>query len=109
MMFLAALVIVGFYFEKRRSVAATLAMCGSGVGMAVVAPFIAHLLNEFEWKGCVALISGLVLQGLVLGECDVTSGTNVSLLAGGDWVKVTQYSHYNNITQYSYYNTIQLL
>lgn len=68
MMFLASLVIVGFYFEQKRLFAATISMCGSGVGMALMAPFVAHLLDEFEWKGCLALISGLILQGLVLGR-----------------------------------------
>ena len=69
MMFLAAIVIVGFYFEERRSVAATLAMCGSGAGISLMAPLITHLLEEFEWKGGIVLLSGVVLQGVVLGEC----------------------------------------
>jgi len=66
-MFMAAMVIVGFYFEKRRSIAATLAMCGSGVGMSTVAPLVTYLLEEFEWEQVLLLLSGAVLQAFVLG------------------------------------------
>lgn len=68
MMFMAAMVIVGFYFEEKRSIASTLTMCGSGVGISLMAPLVTHLLEEFEWKGGIVLLSGVVLQGVVLGE-----------------------------------------
>lgn len=67
MMFLAAIVVVGFYFEKHRSLATTLAMCGSGVGTAVIAPFLTHLFEEFRWKSVLLLACGVILQGMVLG------------------------------------------
>lgn len=68
MMFLAAIVVVGFYFEKHRSVAATLAMCGSGVGTAFMAPFLTYLFEDFRWKSVLLLSCGIILQGMVLGR-----------------------------------------
>lgn len=68
MMFLAAIVAVGFYFEEHRVLAATLAMCGSGVGTAAMAPLLVYLHEEFRWKSVLVLTAGIVLQGMVLGE-----------------------------------------
>ncbi|XP_067928353.1 monocarboxylate transporter 5-like [Watersipora subatra] len=66
MMFLASLVVVGFYFERNRGAAATVAMCGSSVGMALLAPLIRWLLDQFHWNGTLLILSGVVLQGAVL-------------------------------------------
>ena len=68
LMFLASLVVVGFYFEMNRGVAATIAMCGSSVGMSLLAPFTRWLLQEFNWSGTLILLSGVVVQGMVLGK-----------------------------------------
>jgi len=67
MMFLSAIVIVGFYFERRRALAATIAMCGSGFGTAGMAPLFTHLLQNFKWTGSLVLICGIIMQGVVLG------------------------------------------
>ena len=68
MMFLSSMLIVGFYFEKNRSIAATIAMCGSSIGMAAFAPGLTALLTEYRWQGTVTIASGLILNGAVLGE-----------------------------------------
>lgn len=67
-MFLASLVVVGFYFEKNRGVAATVAMCGSSVGMAVLAPLTRFLLDKYAWQGAVVILSGVVLNGFVFSK-----------------------------------------
>jgi len=71
-MFLASLLVVGFYFERNRGIAATLAMCGSSVGMAVMAPLTRWLIDRYEWTGCIIILSGIVMQGFVLGKSNVT-------------------------------------
>lgn len=39
LMYLPAIVIVGFYFEQKRALATGLAVCGSGIGTFLFAPF----------------------------------------------------------------------
>ena len=58
---------VGYYFEKRRAMAAGIASSGSGFGMLVLAPLAAYLVSEYHWKGTLVILAGVMLQGMVLG------------------------------------------
>lgn len=50
MMYLPAVVSVGYYFEKKRSVATGIAVCGTGIGTFCLAPFAKALLQVYDWK-----------------------------------------------------------
>lgn len=50
MMYLPAVVGVGFYFEKKRAVATGIAVCGTGIGVMAMAPFAKFLLDHLDWK-----------------------------------------------------------
>jgi len=50
MMFLSALVMVNFYFDKRRALANGISVCGAGIGTFVMAPFVNFLVSEYGWK-----------------------------------------------------------
>ena len=67
-MYLPSMVMVGYYFEKRRPLAAGIASSGSGFGMLILAPLAAYLVNEYHWKGSLVILSGVMLQGVVLGS-----------------------------------------
>ena len=64
-MYLPAIVMVGYYFEKRRAFATGIAVCGSGIGNFVFAPLCEFMLHDWSWKGGMWIISGLVLNGVV--------------------------------------------
>lgn len=66
-MYLPAIVMVGFYFEKRRAFATGIAVCGSGIGAFVFAPLCEWLLSTYSWKGTTWIVAGLVLNGVVMG------------------------------------------
>ena len=66
-MYLPAMIIVGFYFEKRRAFATGVAVCGSGIGMFIFAPLCEMLLNVYGWKGATWIIAGIALNGVVAG------------------------------------------
>ena len=66
-MYLPAMIIVGFYFEKRRAFATGVAVCGSGIGMFIFAPPCEMLLNVYGWKGATWIIAGIALNGVVAG------------------------------------------
>ena len=67
MLYLPAMVMVGHYFERRRSLATGIAYSGAGIGMLVVAPVCAGLLSMYNWKTALILVSGFPLQGIVVG------------------------------------------
>lgn len=65
--YVAAVVIVAYYFEKRRSFATGLSVCGSGIGTFVFAPLTQFLLAEYGWRGTTLILSGLFLNLCVCG------------------------------------------
>lgn len=64
--YVAAVVIVAYYFDKKRSFATGLSVCGSGIGTFIFAPLIQALLAEYGWRGTTLILAGLFLN---LGVC----------------------------------------
>jgi len=65
---LPSVIAVSFYFEKRRSLATGIAVCGSGIGMFVYAPFLNALLTEYTWKGTLLIQAGILLNCIIFGS-----------------------------------------
>ncbi|KAH9371444.1 hypothetical protein HPB48_020737 [Haemaphysalis longicornis] len=62
---LPAIVCVTSYFDRRRSLATGITVCGSGVGTFVMAPLMQALIRYYGWKGALIICSGLSLQGRI--------------------------------------------
>jgi len=58
---------VGYYFERRRGIAAGMACSGAGFGLLTLAPLAAFLVTEYSWKGALTVLSGVSLNCLVWG------------------------------------------
>uniref|UniRef100_A0A336N0X6 CSON009264 protein n=1 Tax=Culicoides sonorensis TaxID=179676 RepID=A0A336N0X6_CULSO len=67
MIYLPAVVAVGYYFETKRSLATGIAVCGSGVGTFAFAPLATYLLEVFDWKNANLVLAGLILNCAVFG------------------------------------------
>lgn len=65
--YVAAVVIVAYYFDKRRSLATGLSVCGSGIGTFIFAPLNHVLLSYYGWRGCTLILAGLFLNLCVFG------------------------------------------
>lgn len=63
--YLPAIIMVGYYFEKRRAFATGIAVCGSGIGGFVFAPLCVYLIDQYSWQGALWIISGIVLNGVI--------------------------------------------
>ena len=50
LMYLPSIVMVGFYFDKKRALATGIAVCGSGIGTFLFAPLANFLVAEYSWK-----------------------------------------------------------
>lgn len=65
--FVAAVVIVAYYFDKRRSFATGLSVCGSGIGTFIFAPLTQYLLAEYGWRGTTLILAGFFFNLAVCG------------------------------------------
>lgn len=67
MIYVPAIVSVGYYFEKKRSLAIGIAVCGAGVGTFVLSPFNRILENTYGLKGAFLVKSAICLNMCVCG------------------------------------------
>ena len=62
LIYLPAVVCVGYYFETKRALATGIAVCGSGVGTMIFPPLINLVIEHFGWKGANLFIAGMILN-----------------------------------------------
>ncbi|XP_002005401.2 monocarboxylate transporter 10 [Drosophila mojavensis] len=67
MVYIPAVVIIGFYFEKWRALATGVALCGSGVGTFVFAPLTDLLLEKTGWRMTLAIQGVMILSCAIFG------------------------------------------
>jgi hypothetical protein len=65
--YVAAVVSVAYYFDKRRSFATGISVCGSGIGTFIFPPIIQYLISEYGWRGCTVLLAGIFLNMCICG------------------------------------------
>lgn len=67
LIYLPAIVSVGYYFEEKRAFATGLAVCGSGLGAFIFNPLSKYLIDEFGWRGAILIEGGLILNCILCG------------------------------------------
>lgn len=67
LIYLPAVVAVGYYFESKRSLATGIAVCGSGVGTFAFAPVVSILVEKYGWKTTNLVLAGVILCCVVYG------------------------------------------
>ncbi|KAK7597972.1 hypothetical protein V9T40_014928 [Parthenolecanium corni] len=67
LIYLPAIVSVTCYFEKYRSVATGIGVCGSGFGTVIFAPLLKWCLVKFGLQGCYVMIACVVLTCVFYG------------------------------------------
>lgn len=60
MIYMPAVLTVGFYFEKWRALATGIALCGSGVGIFAMGPITSTLIKTFGWRMTLIIQAGLL-------------------------------------------------
>ena len=69
-MFLPAIVCVGLYFEKKRTFAMGVGVCGSGVGTMVLSYVMNEIVNVRTWvkyENALLIESGIIMISLLSG------------------------------------------
>lgn len=67
LIYLPAIVSVTMYFEKLRSLATGIAVCGSGFGTFIFAPLTETLISHYGWRGALLVIAGIVFNCAIFG------------------------------------------
>ncbi|CAL8110742.1 unnamed protein product [Orchesella dallaii] len=67
MIYVPAVIAVGFYFEKKRALATGIAICGSGIGNFIFPPFIQFLNQRYGWQKTIFVLGLVVLLCGLLG------------------------------------------
>ena len=62
LIYLPAVVAVGYYFESKRALATGISVCGSGVGTFLFAPLSTALLGTVGWRGANLVFAGFCLM-----------------------------------------------
>lgn len=65
LVYVPAVIAVGFYFEKWRALATGIAVCGSGIGTFLMAPLCTVLIKTYGWRGALLIQAGKALFSLV--------------------------------------------
>lgn len=67
LVYVPAIVSVGYYFEKKRSLAIGIAVCGAGVGTFILSPLNRVLEESYGIRGAFLVKSAIVLNMFVCG------------------------------------------
>ena len=68
MIYLPAVVIVGYYFESKRSLATGIAVCGSGIGSLALPPLANYIMSQFgSWTSVILTFGVMCLICTVFG------------------------------------------
>ncbi|CAB3367154.1 Hypothetical predicted protein [Cloeon dipterum] len=67
LIYVPAVIAVGFYFERWRALATGIAVCGSGIGTFLMAPLSTYLIDTYDWKVALLVQAGIVLSCAVVG------------------------------------------
>jgi predicted MFS family arabinose efflux permease len=67
LIYVPAIVSVGYYFDKKRSFATGIAVCGSGIGTFVLSPINRILFDNFGIEGAFLFKAGFCLNMVVCG------------------------------------------
>jgi len=67
LIYLPAIICVGFYFESRRALATGISVCGSGVGTFLFAPIANHLISVSTWQTSNLIFGAICLLCLLCG------------------------------------------
>ncbi|CAF1633161.1 unnamed protein product, partial [Adineta ricciae] len=81
MIYLPAIVSVGYYFEAKRSFAMGIAVCGSGLGtlaFPLVMPYIINKPLWFDYDGALLLEAGIISICVIFGALMVPLSTEAS-------------------------------
>jgi MFS family permease len=69
LVYVPAVIAVGFYFEKWRALATGIAVCGSGFGTFLMEPLCTLFVSSYGWRGTMLIQAGKDSFSVTLTPC----------------------------------------
>ncbi|CAK1542387.1 unnamed protein product [Leptosia nina] len=79
-LYVTSVVSVAFWFDKRRTLAVSLASCGIGFGTLMYSPMTNYFIELYDWRNTLVLLAGTILNMCVCG----------ALMRDPDWLIVKE-------------------
>ncbi|CAF4861441.1 unnamed protein product [Pieris macdunnoughi] len=79
-LYVTSVVSVAFWFDKRRTLAVSLASCGIGFGTLIYSPLTNYFIELYDWRNTLVLLAGTILNMCVCG----------ALMRDPDWLIVKE-------------------
>lgn len=67
LIYVPAVITVGFYFERYRALATGIGVCGSGIGTFLFAPLSSYLIETRGWREALLYQAAIVLSCAIFG------------------------------------------
>ncbi|KAG1679215.1 Monocarboxylate transporter 12 [Nymphon striatum] len=103
--YVAAIVIVAFYFDSKRGLATGVSVSGTGIGTFVFAPVVRLLIEKYTWRGAVLILGAVFLNitvcGMLMRELECTKKKNSKVSASTLSQSSSQCSGLINSTLYA--------
>lgn len=84
MMYVAAIIVIGFYFERWRALASGVSLCGAGIGSTCMPPILSLVIKKFGWRMAFYILGAMcatcILWGLVFKPIKPIKVSNVIIL-----------------------------
>ncbi|VVC87131.1 unnamed protein product [Leptidea sinapis] len=79
-LYVTSVVSVAFWFDKRRTLAVSLASCGIGFGTLIYSPLTNFFIELYDWRNTLVLLAGTILNMCVCG----------ALMRDPDWLIIKE-------------------
>lgn len=67
MVYITSVIAVGIYFSRKRALATGIAISGAGIGIFAYGYLCDFLLSEYDWRGTVLILAGILLNCVLCG------------------------------------------
>ncbi|XP_026498161.2 uncharacterized protein LOC113402192 [Vanessa tameamea] len=78
--YVTSVVAVAFWFDKRRTLAVSIASCGIGFGTLIYSPLTDFFIQLYDWRNTIVLLAGTILNVCVCG----------ALMRDPDWIIIKE-------------------
>jgi sugar phosphate permease len=65
---LPPMIIVHYYFDRRRALASGISLTGHSIGSFIMPPLLRLLVNQFVWRGALIIHAGIILNVIVVAS-----------------------------------------
>ncbi|GJQ77400.1 hypothetical protein Trydic_g20802 [Trypoxylus dichotomus] len=67
MMYVSAIIVIGFYFERWRALASGVSLCGAGIGSTCMPPLLSMVIKTLGWRVAFHILGAMCITCILCG------------------------------------------